>query len=668
MLKVHSTSPRSPAVTLIVIMAAGLATLLGQVSLIAGVPSVWPGLGLAVAALWMAGLHYWPEVAVGIFCGALAAHLPVFPAFVQSVGQTAGALCAVSLLGPLLCVRKELNRIKDVAAFVFLGGVVGASVAATISSAALGGGTSFSFSGFGLDLGHFFMAGVTGVLVIAPPFLYFRQRPGCHRAGPGPGEFWFWHGALLASGIMVFSGLFPYAYLLVPFLIALPLRFGHLGGASGLALTGLTALAGTVKGYGPFADEGATELFPLQIFLAAVSVMVLVFVAVSAEKEEAEEMIRAQAALLDRATDAISVKSLVDGRYRYWNKSAERIYGFTAAEVLGRTDREIPIEKDAGLVSEAESMVRQTGEWSGELPQRGKSSRALIVQSRWSLIKEGPHADLVLIIASEITEKKKLEAEMKLAQRLDCIGTLAAGVAHDLNNVLGPIRNTVRVLRAGMADPSSQRLLAALEVSAGKGIEMVRQVLSFASGSRADKGELQIGYLIRAIVKVCRATFPRNISIHADIPRDLATLLGDPAQIHQMLFNLCLNARDAMPRGGALRISAKDRSIAADALGSFPEARAGPYLQLEVSDMGEGIPPRILHQIFDPFFTTKQAGQGTGLGLYTVARIVKQHKGFVRVKSHLEEGTTFEIYLPALPRKEEQCPSPNSGPVVGSVS
>ncbi len=263
----------------------------------------------------------------------------------------------------------------------------------------------------------------------------------------------------------------------------------------------------------------------------------------------------------------------------------------------------------------------------------------------------------------DLTEHKIVEQESLRAQRLEGIGTLAGGIAHDLNNSLGPIMMSIDLLRLKLTDPASQELVDIIDASAHRGADMVRQILSFARGVEGLRAEVQVPRLIREIEKIVNDTFLRLVQIQTFIPNALWTVLGDSTQLHQVLLNLCVNARDAMPDGGVLIISAENRQIDAldTGLSQNPKAKPGPYVMLEVTDSGTGMPPEVVENMFDPFFTTKEVGKGSGLGLSTSLAIVKSHGGFLHVTSEPGKGTTFQIFIPAQPRiapPEPAAPAP----------
>jgi CheY-like chemotaxis protein len=232
---------------------------------------------------------------------------------------------------------------------------------------------------------------------------------------------------------------------------------------------------------------------------------------------------------------------------------------------------------------------------------------------------------------------------------MESIGTLASGVAHDLNNILAPIMMSVPVLRMEMSAEAREGIISTIEMSAERGAQIVKQVLTFGRGLEGEKLPLQVGALISEIVKIMRGTFPKDITVERTIAPGLWTVLGDATQLHQVLLNLCVNARDAMPDGGTLRLSASNLQIDASYASMVPESTPGPHVLIEVGDTGSGIPAEIMDRIFDPFFTTKGIGKGTGLGLSTVHGIVKNHGGLIKVASEPGKGTSFQVWLPAAP-------------------
>ncbi len=376
------------------------------------------------------------------------------------------------------------------------------------------------------------------------------------------------------------------------------------------------------------------------------------------EHKLAQEKIKEQAALLDVTTDAICVRDL-NNQILFWNKGAETLYGWLATEARGKSVSELLFDEPSPEIEAALLEVISKGKWQGELTKMTKTGKEVLVASRWSLVcDEDGKPKSILSVDTDITEKKHLEAQLFRAQRLESIGTLASGIAHDLNNILTPILAGAQLLPLKFpdADERTRHLLEILEINAKRGADLVKQVLSFARGVEGKRITLQLRHLIVEVAKILKETFPKSIEVSIDIPQDLWMVSGDSTQLHQVLMNLCVNARDAMPNGGSLRVSGENLLIDENYARMNLEAKVGPYTVITVSDNGVGIPGEILDRIFEPFFTTKDVGQGTGLGLSTVLGIVKSHGGFVNVYSEPGSGTSFQVYLPAVEGMEILTP------------
>ena len=365
-----------------------------------------------------------------------------------------------------------------------------------------------------------------------------------------------------------------------------------------------------------------------------------------AAKKIADAKIREQAALIDKAHDAILVQDL-DGRIVYANLSAERLYGWSLMELQhGGVMAEL-LSPDPEGAAKARAAAMKDGEWNGELRQQTQSGRVVTVGSRWTLIRDdAKQPTALLLMNSDITEQKLLEQQFLRTQRMNTIGTLAGGMAHDLNNALAPILLGAQLLKRKAGDEETRQMLGMMETSTQRGADMVRQVLLFARGRGGEFERLELGGLIKEMEKLVRETFAKNIAVEAFVPGDLWPVRGNLTQLHQVLLNLCVNARDAMASGGKLSFVADNVELDATQAARIPEGLAGSFVSLAVSDTGAGMPPEVRAKIFEPFFTTKGEGKGTGIGLATVLRIVKGHGGFLQVESEPGQGTTFEVFLP----------------------
>ena len=369
------------------------------------------------------------------------------------------------------------------------------------------------------------------------------------------------------------------------------------------------------------------------------------------ERKIAEENIRQSEELFrlitENVEDMIAVVDL-EGRRIYNSPSYTSILG--DPESLKGTDGFQEIHPDD--VARVKQVFQETVKTGiGErieyrfLRKDGSEST---IDSKGSVIRDAKGTiSSVVVVSRDVTEEKRLAAQFLRAQRMESIGTLAGGIAHDLNNVLTPIMMAIEVLRSKISDPAGQKVLGTLETSAKRGADIVRQVLAFGRGVKGDRILVQLRHVVKEVVKIAGGTLPKSIRIKTDLPRELWTVLADPTQMHQVLMNMLVNARDAMPGGGTLTLSAENITLDENESRMNLEAKPGTYVSIVITDTGTGIPSDIQEKIFEPFFTTKEIGMGTGLGLSTSLAIVKSHGGFIDLQSEPGKGTTFRIYIPS---------------------
>ncbi len=327
----------------------------------------------------------------------------------------------------------------------------------------------------------------------------------------------------------------------------------------------------------------------------------------------------------------------------------------TDAEVLGKTDFELfPHDIAAAFFADDEAVMK-TGE-----PVVNREEKVVRPDGevRWLLTTKVPWHDAngniigLVGIGRDITDKKHLEEQFLRAQRLESIGRLATGIAHDLNNILAPILISTTLLRQKIQDDEGLEMLTRLEASAKRGANIVRQVLGFGRGLEGQRMPVNSQLLIKDIIHITTETFSKSIQVETTVAPDAGFVSGDMTQLHQVLLNLCVNARDSMPQGGKLTLRVRNFVADAHFVSLNPEAKPAAYVLFEVTDSGHGIPPKVRDRIFEPFFTTKELGKGTGLGLSTTLSIVKSHGGFILVDSESGKGTTFQVYLPAMSKAD----------------
>lgn len=368
------------------------------------------------------------------------------------------------------------------------------------------------------------------------------------------------------------------------------------------------------------------------------------------ERKQSEEKIRELAVLLDKAGDAIAVCD-THGQIVYWNQGAARVLGWTADEALGRNYEQLVCVNHSSALDRVRSALLRGGEWNGELTQRHRDGRQVVVYSRWTLVRdESGQPRSRLIINTDVTEQKRLEEQFLRTQRLQGLGVLVSGIAHDMKNMLVPICTGVQILRERPEGVEPGSILKTMEAATQRCVEMIKQMLAFARGGEIDRTFINPNQLVNEMARMIRDTFPREVQCEVQVDRDTASVWGYSTQLHQVLLNLCVNARDAMPRGGTLKLSVANEPITAEAAAARPGVEPGNYVRISVADTGVGIPAEQLNKIFEPFFTTKPSDKGTGLGLSTSLNIVKNHGGFMTVDSQVGVGTEFVFHLPAAAR------------------
>jgi two-component system, cell cycle sensor histidine kinase and response regulator CckA len=373
-------------------------------------------------------------------------------------------------------------------------------------------------------------------------------------------------------------------------------------------------------------------------------------------KTSEDHLLRAEARLryLLSSNPAVLYACQASGNYgaTFISDNVKEMLGYESTTFLENSDfwasRIHP--EDAPQVFEGITQLFVQGTYSHEYRFLHQNGSYRWVLDDLKLIRDTAGEPLEIVgYWSDITEKKQMEAQFLRAQRLESLGTLASGIAHDLNNVLTPIIGIVQLLpqKVPNIDQKTGRLLEILDESARRGADLVKQILSFSRGLEGKPTSTQVTHLLAEIQKIIRQTFPKNIDLELDLSSDLWLIAADATMLHQVFMNLCVNARDAMPEGGLLSVSTQNLVIDENYARMNLDAKAGPYVVITIADTGTGMKSDVIDRIFDPFFTTKDVGQGTGLGLSTVLGIIKSHKGFVNVYSEVGRGSRFAVYLPA---------------------
>jgi PAS domain S-box-containing protein len=371
-------------------------------------------------------------------------------------------------------------------------------------------------------------------------------------------------------------------------------------------------------------------------------------------RNKAETRIREQAEVLNLAPAAIMIFDH-DHKVTYCNDFAAQLYFRKKPDsVMGCVAEDLFTSEGNRIFEAGRKATLATGSWRGGVTLPQPDGQAVVLEVIMKLVRDNAGRPTArLSIAIDVTEKRRYEEQALRAQRLENLGTLAAGIAHDFNNALAPIIMVAPLLRTMVSDPDAQKMLNIVDLSSARSAALIRQMLSFARGTSGEMRLTQIRHVLREVLDLSQSSFPKSVRVDKNLATDLLPVLGDPTQLHQVFLNLCVNARDAMPEGGALTVSAENCALDEAQAAKIEGGRPGDFVKVEVRDTGTGIPPEVMGRIFEPFFTTKGEGKGTGLGLSTVRGILSRHDGFVTVKTSTamgrQRGTTFTVYLPSAP-------------------
>lgn len=627
---------------------------------------VWPPTGIAIAALVILGRRYWPGVAVGAFLANAATPIPLAAAFAIAAGNTLEAVLAAALLERVAGRRPPLEAMGTVRALLLVAAPAGAMVSALIGVGALTATGALAAVGAGPAIAVWWTGDLLGALVVAPLLLAWVLDPPSTAAARGLLEV-----ALLCLGTALAAELglgyllavppllrrLDYLYLLFPFVVWAAIRFGSRGASLMTFTVAVVAVARTVQGGGPFnVSTGGGTLFAVACYLGVVAVTGLLLAAAASHEREAataalqhrEEQLRIA---LDAARMGVWHWSATDNRLT-WDDALRRIYGVGPDErIAGYEDfigRVHP--DDRGLV---EATVRQAMAEGGRLDYEFRivlpdgRVRWIADQGRVAPGKSGGAAGMTGA-CQDVTDRRAAEEQLRGAHRMESVGRLAGGVAHEANNQMSVVIGAADfILRRQDLPPAVRTDAEYIRAAAERTAAVTAQLLAFSRQQVLRPQVLDLNGVVEKFRPVLQRTLGEDSAVVLRLAAEVGPVRADPGQLEQVLLNLALNARDAMPRGGTLAVETSMTELTASS--GAPQGvavRPGAYALLAVSDTGHGMDAGTLAHIFEPFFTTKGVGQGTGLGLATVYGIVKQSEGYVWASSEPGEGTTFRIYLP----------------------
>jgi PAS domain S-box-containing protein len=633
---------------------------------------VWPPTGFAIAALLLLGWRYWPAILAGAFLANATTHIPLLAAAAIACGNAGEALVGAYLMRG----RTRLEEPGAVRNLALLAAPGGALVSAATGVAALAATGSLASSGGTLAaFGLWWGGNVVGALIVVPLILTW--------AAPSP---WFAGrrtllelvalivGCVLVSFLLL-GRLFPnsflppssYPYLLFPLVIAAAVRGGPRGAALATLVVGLIAVGLAAQGGGPFALRTlpATAAV-LLVYIAVLATTGLVLGAESAQRRHAES------ALLDahenlRAiiqSSPLAIYTLGHaGTVLTWNAAAERLYGWRAEEVLGRT---LPTSPDGEQLVLRDNVLGGHAVTGMEVVRRRKDGSSITINLSLAPL-HGPGGSIVgvLAIAADLTALRQLEVQYRQSQKVEAVGQLAGGIAHDFNNILTAILSTTQLLLKELPRDAApaRRDVEEIAASAKRGSGLTRQLLAFSRRQVLELKSVDLNLLIREQERMVRRLIAAHVELRTTLSADIGTVRVDAGQIEQVVLNLVVNARDALPLGGVITIGTSNVDFERPSVHEHVPVAAGHYVQLTVSDTGLGMDANTKAHLFEPFFTTKEPGKGTGLGLATVYGIVKQTGGYIWVESAPHQGATFKILLP-----RTEVPAPDFEQAVVSPS
>jgi PAS domain S-box-containing protein len=406
-----------------------------------------------------------------------------------------------------------------------------------------------------------------------------------------------------------------------------------------------------------------TLLSARRLAFAGEDCLVAVVTDISRRKQAERELARL-ATVVEQATEGILITES-DGTINYANPAFLALSGFSHGEIVGRSIRTMKCDQhDDGFYRTIWNTVTAGNVWKGRIFNQTKAGKLREFESTFSPIRDSSGEIINFVsINRDATQERSLEAQLRQAQKLEAVGTLAGGIAHDFNNILSAIMGYTELAKLDAAgQPGLQSQLQEVLKGAKRARDLVKQILTFSRQGRQERKPIDVRLILKEALRLLRATLPSTIEIRQNIRAGCGPVEADPTQIHQVLMNLCTNSAHAMrEQGGVLEIELQPVQLGRPEIRRLPGLRTGSYLKLTVRDTGHGIAPENIERIFDPYFTTKDKGEGTGLGLAVVQGIVQTHNGAITAESRPGEGTTFHVLLPVIEVEPEAEREPAAG-------
>lgn len=641
---------------------------------------VWPPTGLAIAALVLFGLRYWPAVLLGAFLANATTNIPLLAAAGIACGNAIEAALTAHLLRRTTEQQVSFDNLRSVRTLVAVAAPIGAAISAIIGASTLWLtnvllGDDF-LSAFGLWWGGDYL----GALVVAPVLITWVAASRTRIDRRAALEMLLLVVGAVVATAMIFGNLISpsllqpahYPYLLFPFVIGAALRFGSRG-ASVLTLTvALLAVGYTVRGGGPFVMQSVPSTnVALMIYVGVVAITGLFLSPAVARRLKAETALREAHGHLQAVINSspLAIYTIdTEGNVQSWNPAAEALYGWSADDVIGDPLDTITREGEDQRSLRSRVFAGETLRGIEATAHKKDGSPIAVSLAAAPFEDTAGNVTGALFIAADLTEMRQLEVQYRQLQKMEAVGRLAGGIAHDFNNLLTAILGTAGLLLEYVGTDKRIRLdVEEIEKAAKRAAGLTRQLLVFSRQQVLEPRILDVNAVIGDLERMLTRLIGEDIELRTKLAADVGAVQADPGQLQQAIVNLIVNARDAMPKGGRVTIETADVELDARQLEAHTLTQPGKYVLLAVHDTGIGMDAATKARLFEPFFTTKEAGRGTGLGLATVYSIVKQSGGYIWVYSEVGHGTTFKIYLPRVAGTPERLVSETPAPLaVGS--
>jgi PAS domain S-box-containing protein len=637
------------------------------------VSSVWPPSGVALAAMLLMGPRFWPGITIGAFLLNASGTIAPLAAVVIAVGNTLEALLAAWLLTSV-GFRLSLERLRDVLALV-LGAIASTPVSATVGVTVLA-----LVRGYGIPdwtiWTTWFSGDALGIVLVTPLILIWAAGPPLRVSRRDVIEASVLGTLLIAAAVVLWRAPVSYVYAIFPLTIWAALRFGVRGAAAAFIVVTAIAVGYTVSGVGPFASSTpVNNLFSLQTFIAVLALTNLIIAAVIAERRTVESALQRSRQQHQDIFNYASVGVLqtdLQGKIILANPALARILGYEGPEGLIGLKMADDIYLDPTQRDSIVGRFDEVGSMAVEVQWKRRDGSPIWVDVHGRAVRDGPVPAYFEGFIYDLTSRKQLESQFRQAQKMEAVGRLAGGVAHDFNNLLTVIAScTDFVLGDPTLGEEHREDLTEVKKATDRATALTRQMVAFGRTQVLRPATINMNDLLTGLLPMLKRLFETTIDIRIRAEKDLWSVRADPGQIEQVLLNLAINSRDAMPDGGTLTFTTENRVVDANPSGvGIYRMTPGDYVLLRVRDTGVGMDEETQRQIFEPFFTTKEVGKGTGLGLATAYGIVNQSGGYVRVRTAPGQGAEFMIYLPrtdAVAEKSTHAERRNDGPASGTI-